>query len=185
VVTICDHLGLLRFRQLKHEISRKTRSIAFDRLIQHFRFDAVQVRKIGVEHDLLAANQQNGPLNSLHRNQTRVGGHARSGNGSLLKSQSAIAGKAHDVTRLQKSLRLRFATRHVGQYPCAVFGEDVRQARREFAPDEVVTICARFVGWVDRRNWYKTRGREPQSVKSGDRPGTDPFTTTNFSPPPL
>ena len=59
VVAICDHLRLLFFGQLKHEIRRESRPIALDLLIQALGGDAIRLSQIRIEQYLLAADYLN------------------------------------------------------------------------------------------------------------------------------
>ena len=59
VVTICNHLVALGATELEHKILRESLRVAFDLLIQALGGHAVKRREIGVEHDLLVADDQN------------------------------------------------------------------------------------------------------------------------------
>src|SRR5208282_2980544 len=75
VVAICDHLQLLGFSQLKHEVGGETPKIAFYLLIQPFGFHAVKFSQIAIQHHPLASNGEDCPLNSFHRNPNHLPFH--------------------------------------------------------------------------------------------------------------
>jgi hypothetical protein len=75
VVTICDHLQFLGFRQLKHEVGREAGFIAFNGLVQRFGANAVKGSQIQIQHDFLTPDQQDCPFDSFCRNQAVVFAH--------------------------------------------------------------------------------------------------------------
>ena len=58
----------LLLREQEHKISWEARQIAPYRLIQNFRFNAVEFREVRVENYLLPTNPQDSPLDPLRRN---------------------------------------------------------------------------------------------------------------------
>ena len=65
VVAICDHLPLLLCRQWKHEIRRKTRGIAPNLFVETLGGYTVKNSQIRVQNDPLAAQREDGAMNSL------------------------------------------------------------------------------------------------------------------------
>jgi hypothetical protein len=63
VVTICDHLAFFFRGKLKHEILRKAPCIALDRLVQCPGRDAIKRGQVGIDHDPMAAHEQNAAFN--------------------------------------------------------------------------------------------------------------------------
>jgi len=57
---------LLR-RKLEHEVLGKTPDIAPDGLIERLCFNAIELGEVRVQHHLLPANQEDGPLDALRR----------------------------------------------------------------------------------------------------------------------
>ncbi len=58
VVAICDHLGFLLVRQLKHEIGGKAVPVAIHLLVQAPGAYPVEPGEVGIQHYFLTANQQ-------------------------------------------------------------------------------------------------------------------------------
>ncbi len=70
MVAICDHLGLLTFAELEHEIRREALQIAFHLLVKTLGRHAVNHGQIRIQRHPVAANQQNRTLNSFNGNET-------------------------------------------------------------------------------------------------------------------
>jgi uncharacterized protein len=69
VVTVCDHLITLGLRQLKPEIGWEALDVALHRLIQDLRRHTVDGGEVRVEHDVVSAQDLNGPLDLLLQHQ--------------------------------------------------------------------------------------------------------------------
>ena len=54
-------------RKLEHEIFRETLQVTSNCSIKEFRLDAIEFRKVRVEHHPLPANQEDSPLDPLNR----------------------------------------------------------------------------------------------------------------------
>jgi hypothetical protein len=60
---------------LEHEVFWKAIGIAFDGLIQSFRFHPIKFSQIAVQHHFFAANREDCSFDPFHRNQTRLPVH--------------------------------------------------------------------------------------------------------------
>jgi len=63
--------------QLEHEVRGETFRVPPDGAVERLGLDAEKAGKVAVEHDLLAAGEQNGLLDALDRDE--VGGHGTGG----------------------------------------------------------------------------------------------------------
>ena len=57
----------LLFRELEHEIRWEPPEVPLDRLHEHSSLDLVELRKVGIEHHLLAPDEMDDLLDALHR----------------------------------------------------------------------------------------------------------------------
>jgi hypothetical protein len=58
VVAICDHLGFFLGRQFEHEVARKATLVALYLFVQPFGGHAIKPSEIGIEHDAMAAHEE-------------------------------------------------------------------------------------------------------------------------------
>lgn len=68
MVTNCDHLALFCRGQLEHEICGEPLAISFHLLIELLGADSIESRQVDVQHDLLAAQKQNRPVDAFAGN---------------------------------------------------------------------------------------------------------------------
>lgn len=68
VDAIYNHLGLLRRAQLEHEILRKALTIALPRLIECAGFHPVERGQVGIDHGLVATDEQDLTVDALDGN---------------------------------------------------------------------------------------------------------------------
>src|SRR5437667_6582643 len=64
-------------RELEHEVRREPRLVSLHGSIERLSLDAIQLRQVLVQHDLLASNKQNRPLNALGWNESLFVCHRR------------------------------------------------------------------------------------------------------------
>ena len=78
MVAICDHLGFLALGDLEHEVAREALLVSLDLLVETLGGNAIQARKIRVQDNAQASNEQDSPLNSFCGNDGFFRGHVDS-----------------------------------------------------------------------------------------------------------
>ena len=66
VVTVCDHLSLLDRIEMKHEIVRKPRRIAFNHLIERLGEHTVELGQVCIHHHAQATNHLDSAIDAWH-----------------------------------------------------------------------------------------------------------------------
>ena len=70
VITNCDHLRFLRFRELEHEVLGKAIPVPFHRLIEDASRNTIERCQVGIQQDPLTADGEDSSLHVYRRGQS-------------------------------------------------------------------------------------------------------------------